>query len=112
MGNSKFFSLRRLATRDCQMCCGTIGMPTRYSMLACGVLVVMATVLSSGAVTVLKFVTSEPFAVAAVLLCITRLNVHATSLAVSGLPSLHFKPLCRWKVQVSLSGDVLHESAR
>ena len=81
-------------------------------MLACGFLVLITSVVSSGAVTDLKFSTSDPFDVAATGLCMIRLNVQAASSAVSGSPSDHFRPGWILKVQVSLSDDVVHESAR
>ena len=81
-------------------------------MFACGCLVVITSVVSSGAVTDLKFSTSEPFDVAAVALCMIRLNVQAASFAVSGWPSYHFRPGWILKVQVRWSDDVVHESAR
>ncbi len=32
-------------------------------------------------------------------------------MAVSGLPSLHFSPVRRWNVQVSLFGEIDHDLA-
>ncbi len=72
----------------------------------------MTSVVSFGAVTDLKFATSEPFAVAAILFVMIVLNVQAASLAVIGWPSDHFSPEWILNVQVSLSGEVVHESAR
>src|SRR4029078_8107155 len=98
------------------MCSGTIGMPAtgmlRYSMFACGFLVVITSVVSSGAVTDLKLATNEPFDVAAVSLCMIRLNVQAASFAVNGWPSDHSRPGGILNVHVSLSGDVVHEWGR
>ena len=81
-------------------------------MLACGCFVVMTSVLSSGALTDLKFATSEPFAVAAVVFVMIRLKVQAASLAVSGWPSLHLRPSLILNVHVSLSSEVVHDVAR
>ena len=81
-------------------------------MLAAGFLVVMTSVVAFGAVTLAKFATREPFAVAAVWLCMIRLNVQAASRAVIGTPSLHFRPERILKVQVSLSGETDHEVAK
>ena len=61
-------------------------------MFDCGVLVLMTSVESSGAVTDAKFFTSEPFAVAASSFVMIRLSVQAASLAVIGCPSVHFSP--------------------
>src|SRR5579875_641794 len=85
------------------MCSGTIGMTmTSLGTLASGCFVVMTTVESLGALTVLNPLTREPFEVPAAVLCMIRFRVHAASLAVSGTPSLHFRPVRRWKVQLSL----------
>ena len=81
-------------------------------MLASGCLVVMTSVVALGAVTLAKFATRAPFAVAAVGLCMIRFSVQAASAAVIGVPSVHFRPERILKVQVSLSGEVDHEVAR
>src|SRR5437763_73006 len=83
-----------------------------YGMLACGVLVLTISVESSGAETEAKFVNSDPLAVAASSLVITRLNVQAASLAVMGCPSVHLSPCRILNVQVSRSGEVVADWAR
>jgi len=81
-------------------------------MLASGFLVVITSVVALGAVTLAKFETKAPFAVAATELRTIRLNVQAASRAVIGMPSVHFWPERILKVQVSLLGDTDHEVAR
>lgn len=90
---------------------GTIGIGSS-SIEACGFLVLMTRVRSSGAVTVSKFSTAGPFAVFAASSVMILLKVHAASPAVTGLPSDQVAPARIVKVQVSLSGDVFHDSAR
>src|SRR6516165_3330896 len=81
-------------------------------MLASGFLVVMTSVVALGAVTLAKFPTRTPLAVAATELCMIRLNVQAASRAVIGTPSVHFRPERILKVQVRLSGESDREVAR
>lgn|SRR4051812_19182506 len=81
-------------------------------VFAWGFLVLMTSVVASGAVTEAKFSTSEPLAVPATSFVRIRLRVQAASSAVIGLPSDHFSPLRRVKVQVSLSADGVHLVAR
>ena len=81
-------------------------------MLASGCLVVMTSVVALGAVTLAKFPTSAPFAVAAVELCMIRLKVQAASPAVIGTPSLQVSPDRILKVQVSLLAEFVQDVAR
>jgi hypothetical protein len=81
-------------------------------MFDCGFLVLITSVVAFGAVTDVKFATSEPFSLPAVASVRMRFRVQAASAAVRGWPSLHFNPLWILNVQVSLSADEVHDLAR
>ncbi len=92
-----------------QTCLGMIG--TGFSSIeACGVLSLMVRSCPL-AVTLAKFSTAGPFAVLAPSSVIILLNVQAASSAVIGWPSDHLASRIL-NVQVSPSGEVVHDSAR
>src|SRR6478735_10863053 len=109
-GDVSFSNLPMSPTAS-QTCLGTIGM-WFSSIEACGFLVLMTRVRSSVAVTLSKFSTAGPLACLAASTVMTVLKVHAASCAVTGLPSDHLALARILKVQVSLSSDVSHDSAR
>src|SRR5688500_13900686 len=92
-------------------CFGTIG-TSSAAIVACGFFSSMTSLVGLGAVTLRKFATKLPFAVAAPSSVIILLNVHAASSAVACLPSDHLELSRIVYVQVSLSADGSHWVAR
>src|SRR5690625_2376033 len=106
---SSLLNSAKSSTSD-QMCSGRMG-TSSASIVTCGLANWTSTVCSSVAVTASKFSTKLPLASAAAGSVIIVLNVHSTSSAVTGSPSLQVASSRRWYVQVSSSSEVSHSSA-